>query len=359
LKLGRPADETGAEVFTKLGQWVTGGSTAIQAGGNVYVGPSVSEVRDLALDVFRANLIELKGLAVETARLRAEEITDLFLKRLQEENPTGLSQAQEPAFQDALFTAQKEHAKAADADLCALLVGLLVDRTKHPKRDFLQIVLTESLNTAPKLTNAQIATLSVIFALTEVRSTSGNVDGVIAYLATHVQPFVSEMSLSSASFAHLSATSCGTERPFTQGNVVGLLRDVYAGIFNKGFSDEQLAAADIPAAAAGLIVPCVSDATRKQVGLANAEVLDRHAKKVGLDAPTVEKLKQLLLTHRMDENELEQLLIKRARFMADLIRDWRESLLGRFTLTSVGKTIAHSNLKRVDGSMADLSVWIN
>ena len=55
-------------------QTVAAGGTAIQAGGAVAVtnfGLSYLEVRDVALDVFRANFYQLAGVAAETASVRA------------------------------------------------------------------------------------------------------------------------------------------------------------------------------------------------------------------------------------------------------------------------------------------------
>jgi len=51
---------------------------------------------------------------MELAQARAEAVTDKFLQKLIAEHPVGLQQAQTPDFQDALFTVQKEHAKAGD-----------------------------------------------------------------------------------------------------------------------------------------------------------------------------------------------------------------------------------------------------
>ncbi|MER2512158.1 MAG: LPO_1073/Vpar_1526 family protein, partial [Nitrosomonas ureae] len=90
-------------------QEVGEGATAIQAGGNVSVtkvGLSYSEVRDVALDVFRANFYELAGAAKEIARERAEQITEEFLKKLETDNPAGLGKSEDPDFQYALFTVQ-------------------------------------------------------------------------------------------------------------------------------------------------------------------------------------------------------------------------------------------------------------
>src|SRR5207244_8541795 len=122
-----------------------------------------AEVRQIALDVFRGNYLSLAGEAVRVARGRAEEVTDAFLRKLQEQNPGGVRQAAEPDFQHAVYTVQKEYARCGDKELGDLLVDLLVDRTKESSRSILQIVLNESLSVAPKLTQAQLAALSLVF----------------------------------------------------------------------------------------------------------------------------------------------------------------------------------------------------
>lgn len=168
-------------------------STAIQAGGNVTVnnvGLSYSEVRDVALNVFRANFYELAGAAKETARARAEEITENFLNKLVDENPTGLGKSEDPDFQHALFTVQKEYARCGDKELADLLVDLLVDRSKQDQRNILQIVLNESLNTAPKLTEKHLASLAVIFLFKYTQHTGVvNHQMLGEYFDRHVLPF--------------------------------------------------------------------------------------------------------------------------------------------------------------------------
>ena len=90
----------------------TGSGLAVQGGRDTFInvnGVSASEARDIALDVFRANLLEFRGVAQNTAMQRGEAITDRFIEKLQSENPEGLKQAETPDFQDALFTVQKEY----------------------------------------------------------------------------------------------------------------------------------------------------------------------------------------------------------------------------------------------------------
>jgi hypothetical protein len=139
-------------------------STAYQAGRDINItGLSYSEVRQVALDVFKDNFYKLSGEAGVIAQQRAEEITENILNRLIQEFPDGFDKAKDPEFQYSLFTVQREYARSGEKNLGQLLVDLLIKKSKLHTRDFNSIVLNEALTTAPKLTQYQQATLSVIF----------------------------------------------------------------------------------------------------------------------------------------------------------------------------------------------------
>ena len=119
------------------------------------MGPSLEEVRTVALDVFRANFLELQGIAADVARARAEAITEAFISHLQDRSPQALQAAANPDMQRALFAAQREYACSGDADLEQALVDLLVERAERADRSIEAIVLNEAINSVPKLTPAQ------------------------------------------------------------------------------------------------------------------------------------------------------------------------------------------------------------
>jgi hypothetical protein len=189
-------------------------------------GFSVTEVRQIALDVFRANFFELAGDAKNIARQRAEEITEDFLKQLQTQHADGLKRAQDPDFQYALFTVQKEYARCGDRELGDLLVDLLVDRTKHESRSIQQIVLNESLSVAPKLTLDQLAGLSLIFLFKySVIQGIRNHQILLECLDRYVAPFAALISDKVACYQHLEYSGCGTV-----GIVTHSLEDVFIAV---------------------------------------------------------------------------------------------------------------------------------
>lgn len=336
-------------------------STNIQADAiTITQGVSLADVRALALDIFRANFLELAGQAANVARARAEEITEKFLEELQKQHQEGLKQAQDPDFQYSLYTAQREYARSGDKELGDLLVDLLVDRTRHDKRSILQIVLNESLLVVPKLTTDQLAALSVIFIFRYTFNRGvNNLEGLAAYLDLHVQPFVGLLSKKSACFRHLEYSGCGAIG-ITAVEIAEVFRINYPGLFSKGFTT------DIPSARGIALTPqspmftrCLHNPERVQINAVNEDALRDKAEKLGLASGDTDKLVALATESLMNQEEVKDYLTSARPYMSSMIDAWEDSPMKNFTLTSVGIAIGHANVKKNLDEFTDLSIWIN
>lgn len=344
-------------------QEVGEGATAIQAGGSVTVtkvGLTYSEVREVALDVFRANFYELAGAAKEIARARAEEITEEFLQKLEKDNPTGLGKSEDPDFQYALFTVQKEYARNGDKDLGDLLVDLLVDRSKHDQRDILQIVLNESLSTAPKLTDTNLAALAVIFFFKYTQNQGiGSHKMLGESLDKHLLPFAPKLTKNQSCYQHLEFSGCGSIG-IGGSSLEGILGTVYQGHFLKGFDQTEIATREITVGLdSRFFIPCLNDPSKWQVKANSKETLEKHLDTQGLSQEDRNKIVELFDLGKMSEPEIKEKLIAIRPYMADVIETWTNSAMRTFTLTSVGMAIGHANIKRLIGEFASLSIWIN
>lgn len=344
-------------------QNVTQGSTAIQAGGNVTItktGLTYAEVRDIALDVFRGNFYQLAGAAKETAKARAEEITEEFLLKLQKEHPAGIEKSNDPDFQYALFTVQKEYARNGDKDLGDLLVDLLVDRSKQEQRDILQIVLNESLNTAPKLTENQLAALAVIFLFKHTQNLKiRNHQMLGEYLDKYVAPFVSKVVKNIACYQHLEFSGCGSIG-LGQKLLGTLLGTTYQGQFLKGFDEKEVTDGSV---SIGLdprfFITCLNDPSKLQVRANSKEMLEKALEADKISPEDRARITALFDNGKMNETEIKDKCIEIRPYMSGLFETWSGSEMKRFTLTSVGIAIGHANIKRLAGEFTDLSVWIN
>ena len=349
----------------KQQQSLEGAGTAVQTTGTVNYtvinqGLSREEARSLFLDLFRDNLLELKGMAQKTALDRGAEITEKFLSKLADEHPEGLKAAQTPDFQDALFTVQKEHAKAGDDDLADLLVDLLVDRTKQDNRNLMQIVLNESLHTAPKLTASQISLLSILFFFKNVRNRSANTIGELGqYFERHIGPIVENIAIGEANFAHLQFTACGATS-LGQITLEEIFVRTYPGLFNRGFDEARLDVIQIaPAHRENLIITCLNDATKLQFAALNMDVLEQKLSEIAIVEPQAQLIKNLFAEGSLDHQEVRSKVLAAAPSLESLLDKWGASTLKNFNLTSVGMAIGHANIKRYAGEFAPLSIWIN
>ncbi len=338
-------------------------ATAIQAGGSVTiinVGVTSAEARAIALDVARATFYELTGAAKETASIRVEEITDQVIKKLEKDFPEGIQKAKDPDFQYALFTVQKEFARNGDRDLGDLLVDLLVDRSKQDQRDILQIVLNESLSTAPKLTDTHLAALAVIFLFKYTQHYGiGNHQMFGEYLDKHLLPFVPKLSKNRSGYQHLEFSGCGSIG--LGGNrLEGILGTLYQGQFLKGFDHSEI---ENLAISVGLdsrfFISCLNDTSKLQVRANSKEILEKNLDDQGVSSEDRAKILQLFDLGKMSEAEIKEKLIAIRPYMADVFDIWTNSPMQTFTLTSVGMAIGHANIKRLIGEFASLAIWIN
>ncbi|QPO19628.1 hypothetical protein HXW90_08775 [Pseudomonas sp. Y39-6] len=344
-------------------QNVSTGAVAVQAGNDVNIihnGLSYSEVRDVALDVFRANFLQLAGPAMETAKARAEEITEDFLKKLQEENPSGFGKGQDPDFQHALFTVQREYARSGDKDLGDLLIDLLVDRSKQDQRDILQIVLNESLATAPKLTDSHLAVLALKFLFQYTQNFGiGNHQLLGEYFDKYALPFSSKLVKNQACFQHLEFTGCGSIQ-MGESSLEAILDHFYGGQFFKGFDQSEIAARKISIGLdENFFMTCLNDPSKIQVRANNATQLQNTLNDKNINDEDQEKILALFNIEKMSNLEIRETCISIRPFMQDIFDAWSNSSMKSFTLTSVGMAIGHANIKRFVGEFASLSIWIN
>ncbi len=334
-------------------------STNIQAGGDVSVGLSYSETRQVAMDVYRANFIELRDTAAAVARARAEELIDRYLEEMRREGFEAIPGADSPDLQHAIYSAQKEHARAGDEDLGELLVQLLVDRTKTPERNLTRIVLNESLSVAPKLTQDQLDALSLVF-ISKYTVNNGllSLDLLHWHLDKYVLPFVAGASRKDSAYQHLEFAGCGNVS-IGELQAEQAFANSYSGLLSKGFTEAEAQTVDLsPSARAALITTCLHDSSLLQVNAMNSDALETLCAPLGVEPEKIEGLKQLQTSKLMSPAEIKTFLIGARQQMSDFFELWGNTSMKNMTLTSVGIAVAHANIQRRIDVTFDLSIWL-
>ena len=109
-------------------------SENVQIGGNVNIGVTAAEARQIAIDVFKANFYTFSEKAAKKALERAEELTDEFIAKFYVKIPELESKLQEPSVQSSMFNTQKEYAKSGDSELKEQLLNISIERINAEER---------------------------------------------------------------------------------------------------------------------------------------------------------------------------------------------------------------------------------
>ena len=336
-------------------------STNIQIAGNVNVGISVDQARQIALDVFKANFYEFSEKAAKKALERAEEITEDFVNKFFTETPHLISKLEEPAVQSSMFNAQKEYAKTGDKELEERLLELLVARIDSEERSLKQIVLDEAILIIPKLTNDQLDILTLIFSIVALNNSDiTNIPSLIQFLNIRILNFYPIDPPSYSFFTHLQF--CGCCIVIAEGASYMPLDDIcrtqFKGLFAKGFSEEEFRKEvdeDI-SKYRSLFIKSLRNPVALQFNALTDKDFDERINPAFIDF--VGKLKSFWEKNTMSAVEVKQYLIDFNPRFENLIKDWKESELKTIKLTSVGNIIAALNYNKKTGRKIDFNQLI-
>lgn len=339
-------------------------STNIQHSQNVTVtntqnyGVSYSDVKEIAMDVFKGNFYQLAKDAADIARDRAEELTDKFLKNLEETRPQATQQMKNPDMQYALFIAQREYARTGDRDLLDILVNVLVDRIELEERSLMQIVLNESLEVIPKLTNSQLDILSLVFLLRYTKRTNlRNIEDLKKYILNTVVPFMN-VPEGNSYYQHLEFTGCGSISVLDI-KIESVYQENYQGLFSKGFTKEEFdRVLKNEVLSKPILLPCLHNKDLFQVSTLDDNQLKEFCLNAGASVELVEGIKQLQNSKIMTIEEIKDVCISLDPSINQLFNIWENTSLNMLTLTSVGIAIAYANIQRKIDDKYDLSIWI-
>lgn len=328
-------------------------SSNIQVAGNVNLGVSVAEARQIALDVFKANFYEFSEKAARKALERAEEITDNFIEHFYSKIPHLEEKLQEPSVQSTMFNTQKEYAKTGDKDLKEQLLDLLIQRIDSEERSLKQIVLDEAITIIPKLTQDQINILTLVFSAVYYNHRDIlNLPSLINFLNNKLLCFYPQTGPSYSFFTHLQFTGCctllsegGSYKPFDE-----IFKTRYKAFFTKGFTEAEFASefGEESSKLRPLIIRCIQNPIAIQFNPLNDEVFkarinDQNLGQLGNRAMKFQN------KFAMNKQEIIRFLNSQNGLFEKFLADWKEKDFKTIRPTSVGFAIAILNYNRVTG----------
>lgn len=341
-----------------------GGDSSTNLQGQTIVinqGISYSDAKEIALDVYKSNFLQLSKDAADLALSRAEELTDNFLKKFREQNDSAIGSMNDPGMQASLYEAQKEYAKTGDKDLEGLLIDILVERAGIAERNLHQIVLDESLKVASKLTAEQMDALTINFLIAKTKDLRiNNLQTLQNHFEKDIIPFLPTLSKNTSCYEHLEYVGCGSI------NLVGglmpiesIYRQQYSGLFCKGFDvDNFTSAVGNPAEYNGLLIPYLHDPQKLQISAIDESVLNQKATELNINEENRVKLANYFKGNLMSDSEVKDFIKSKIPPATKLFDLWGESALSKFNLTTVGIAIAQANFRRRTGIKLELSIWV-
>lgn len=336
------------------------GSTSAQAGRDLIVvqGNSLSEVQEFVREAIAANALEMRKVAAEVF----DERVGLFSEKLVEravDNPELVSATSDPDMQSVLIDAGLGFARSGDEDLADILVDFLADRSKEEPRSLLAVVINDAVVTAPKLTDGEIAILTLYWRLVLTVNHAVNSPQALAdFVRTDIVPLVPFLPRGEASYLHLQSLGCAIDQvmsaPFST-----LWSSAYNALFTRGFAE-----ADIPEDIyqaimdSSLTMPHMRDPSLLQFSALNSEILSDMAKGTPAEVHLSE-IDSFMQSRSMDAAEVETLLGEIDPRMVELAELWEVTPMKSLRLSAVGIAIAHANWRHLTGGTSPLSIWIS
>ncbi|KZZ86238.1 LPO_1073/Vpar_1526 family protein [Bacillus sp. SJS] len=321
-------------------------------------GLSYSDVKEIVLDTFHANFLQLSNDAANLAKQRAEELTNDYLKMLKEKDESALDAMNDPDMQYTFYTAQREYARSGNKDLSEMLVDILFERSRIKEKPLMQIVLNECVEIAPKLTSSQLDILSLVFIFKYTQNYSvNNFETLKLYIESRVLPFTSKLKKEISHYQHLEYAGCGSIS-IGERSLPDILLITYAGLFCKGFNENILQERFPKEIPYHVFKPCLHNDNLLQINAMNEEALKNNYTD-GFDEETTIKLQNMFTEFQMTAEEVKAFMIGLTPDIKSLFEYWEDSSMKNMTLTSVGIALAHANIRRKNIEGYDLSIWIN
>lgn len=320
-------------------------------------------VKDLFFTLFKDNFLLLKDEAFTEIQQRINDFSDNFILELQSRNIWSTEWIKDPWFQYSLFEAQKNYAKSWDKDIESVSIDLLVDRLNYNKRNLKQIVLDESIQVIPKLTNHQLDTLTIIFLLKNTQNRHvRNFDKLKWYLEIYIKPFISNLSKEDSLYQHIEYVWCWTISIWSR-SIEDIFKNIYQWLFLYWYESEKFSELypDL-FIHKDLIIKCLNNNYYIQPNALNR---DDWIEKIKNKWFTLNKENEFISlfdtfnNNLLQNNEIKDKLLELWWTEIEKLFDvWENSEIKSVNLTSVWIAIAQANFRRKTWITLDLDIWI-
>jgi hypothetical protein len=347
----------------KQRQAVDVGGLAIQSGHDTTInaGLSTDQIRAI-IECVADQLPKYAAIAATVVDARLKDFEDRVVSRMQTDSSANTKAFQDPDFQYLLRGAQHAYARSGDKEIAEHLTELIAERSKASSRTRKALSLNRAIETAPLLTENEIAELSIGFIIRRVLFGSLNTPQQMAdVLRTHVDPFIDKVSNEDNSYIYMESLGCGKlsmgscELARALGEsypwVLGELPE-YNSFKDIGNSDTFNAIVN-----SGILNIDASGHVRQAIR--DEEEFVQAVNRAGISS---ENVQQIFQATRPTTPTKDEVITKLEPFYANtrrLFETWDSTNMKSFELSSVGIIIGFISQTKSCGFAGDINVWVN
>lgn len=319
----------------------------------------VERLTTLVVKEQASKIIEVESKRVFEARVEDFKATiEPMVKELSERE---VKQLAEPDTQLMLREAAHISGRRTEKDIRSVLAHLVAKRIKSgslvPGESLKDIVFKEALSTVGKMTADQLKIVTLCYLLKYTKH-----NGIKTFeqfdemLKKCVLPFV-EFKNTQTEFQHIEYVGAGSISSLGSSSFSEVFSKEYGLIFSKDISQSDIDSLSLSVDLVDKILYKDGDAFKFK--MENKQVLDEVLKSLGLvDEKTIGDINGIWNRSRMSKQEIETVITEKSDAGQKILDVWKDSLLPRLSLTSVGIAIAVTNYEQIVGDTLDIDIWI-
>lgn len=349
----------------RKGQEQSGGDGAIniQSGAttNLTIGLSATEARQIAIDVSRAQLFEMRDIAQSIVDARLEKFTDAIIHQAKRRDSRALGALVDPDVQYAVSVAGRDFARSGESWLMDELARLLVERFMADGSTLRALALNEAISVVGRLTRKQVSTLTSIWMLHHVEEIVDvwTLEDLAVWITNELAPIISDACVHNADYEYLLYIGC-ISKGMMPCPVADILSSRFPGIFSNGIEVAKMEST-LEEYHSAILEHCdqIFYTIEEKPGL----IFPRHASRAQVyswaenvySLEAGDKLAALIEEAMMDTSDAIDLLMDVDDNSYQLYED---TAMGEMSLTTIGKTIAHTHWASRSRQSKPLDFWI-
>jgi len=227
----------------------------------------------------------------------------------------------------------------------------------------MRIILEESIKIVPKMTIQQCDMLSLIFLM--LYSPNYNLSTWVDFetlLNDCIYPFIESLSDNVTNYRHLEYTSCVFSKP---GHYIAeeLFQFYYPGMFSSGFTIKRFKEkVDMNVSKYKndrILIKCFYNANLYQINAIYKDDINKKGREKNYNKSIIFELNRIQKEHSMNDDMVRNAILRINTDFKKLFSIWNNSYISHLELTSIGISMAISNIERKLGISLDYSIWLN